>query len=108
MPIRRLQDEPHLPEEVRRGLAKYESGQNLLAIIELPGYIDLLDLLQQDIDAAEKALKVYGDSDPSHVLRLLAELQGKQKALAFLKLKVKQYTALVTNPPDTIKNYVTF
>ena len=44
MPIRRLQDDPTLPEEVRRGLSKYESGQNLTAIKLLPGYEDIKKL----------------------------------------------------------------
>ncbi len=104
----KLEDDPSLSEEVRKGLKKYERGQHLLSILDLPVWGDVLDLLREDIDAAKKDLETYRDSDAQMVLRLLAELQGKQKALAFLERKARSLTALVNDPPPELQRYITY
>lgn len=103
-----FKDDPSIPEDIKRRVAQYEAGQNLQYLKELPGYTDILNILREDIVAAENKLRRYRDSDSEEVLRLLAELQGKEKALVNLESKVASLTALATDPPEEIQKFIHF
>jgi hypothetical protein len=98
--------EEGLDKETKSLLARHQAGENLAYLVTLPGWQDALHILQTYIDAAEKELVTYRDSDAQHSLRLLAELQGKKDALAHLEKIVKARIALVNAPPDAISKYV--
>jgi hypothetical protein len=104
--MKRLQDNLALPEEVRTGLQKRALGQDLIGVTELPGYEVVLDILRSDIESAAKKLRTYKESNPNEAMRMLAELQGKEKALTNLESKVKYLTALVESPPENIQDYI--
>lgn len=104
---RLFKNEDSLPEEVKSSLRKYESGQRLLSILNTDGYLEVLAVLREDVEVAKKTLERYRDSDAQYALRLLAELQGKQKALTHLEQTVKSRTELVETPPSEIQKYIT-
>ncbi len=96
-----------LPEESRKHIERRKSGERLEAIYSLPGWQDVISILQEEIDAAEKKLRAYRDSDAQQTLRLLSELQGKQDALKHLLDKVKSRIALTEDRVFPVSAYDT-
>ena len=96
------------PADLQPLIEDYQHGRDLLYLIDLPGHKVLMDLFRKDIEAAQKALTAYGDSDAQYALRLLAELQGRKKALAAVERQVQRLAALVDAPPEAIHPYISY
>jgi len=98
---------PALSDETKRALDRYKQGQDILSVTE-PAWATILAILKEDIESAAKKARGYRDSDPNEAFRLLAELQGREDALANLERKARSLTALVENPPDSIQPYINY
>lgn len=99
-------EDPFIPEAEKRLLQKYEDGQQLKYIIELPGYAVILNILREEIESSKRKLVSYRDSEAQQAFRLLAEMQGQQKLLTTLESTVASRTGLVNEPPAEIARYV--
>ncbi len=94
-----------LPADTKKLIERRQSGERLQAVYNLPGWHDIISILQDDIDVAEKKLRTFRDSDSQQALRLLSEMQGKADALKHLLDKVKSRIALIEDTTLSVSAY---
>lgn len=103
--MKNIQNDPLVPDEVKREVKKYEIGQSLLSIPEV-GYEALLEILTEEIESDERKLLAYRDSNPDELFGMLRELQGKRKAKQNLEVRVKSLTASASEPSPLVQKYI--
>lgn len=98
----------NLSESTRAALDRYNRGSRLMAVTNLPGWIDVLEIIKGEIRDAEDKLISYRGTDPNELFALQNRLKGKRDLFQSVESEVARLTEFANEPSAEILPFLNY